>query len=243
MLDGLDSTAFAMAAHTHDDRYYTKALADNRFLIHADGTLTGDLSLPNLYSSGVIYGNGSGLTDLNADTLDGFGSTAFAMSAHTHDTRFYLKSEIDTNFLNLSGGSLTGDLYLPSLYASGVINGDGRGLMNLNASRLTMGTIDSARFPSNINADTLDGLDSATFAMAAHAHDSRYYQRSEVDTNFLNQSGGSLTGDLYLPSLHAGGVINGDGSGLTNLNASNITTGTIDPARLPPSFLKTYDSG
>jgi hypothetical protein len=261
-LDGLDSTAFAMATHAHDDRYYTKALADNTFLIHTNGILSDDLRVPSLYASGVINGDGSGLINLNAsrltmgtiasarlpsninaDTLDGLDSSTFAMAVHAHDSRYYTETEGDSRYLKLLGGTLSGDLNLPNLYASGMINGDGRGLMNLNASRLTIGTIASARLPANIDADTLDGLDSVTFAMAAHSHDSRYYQRSEVDANFLNLSGGSLTGDLYLKNLSSSGVINGDGSGLGNMNASNITTGTIDPARLPPSFLKTYDSG
>jgi hypothetical protein len=173
--------------------------------------------------------------EMNADTLDDLDSTDFAMMVHTHDDRYYTKTLANDTYLNLTGGTLTGDLSLSSLYASGVINGDGSGLMNLNASRLTTGTIDSTRLPS-INANTLEGLDSTAFAMVAHTHDERYYLKSEVDANFLGLNGGNLTGDLYLSSLYANGVINGDGGGLTNLNASNITIGSIDSARLPTNI-------
>lgn len=150
-LDGLDSSDFAMAAHIHDDRYYNKTESDIRYAQFSHTHLPGD-----------------------ADTLDGWDSTAFAMAAHTHDTRYYLRSEVDVNFLNLSGGTLAGDLYLLNLYASGVISGDGSGLSNLNASRIVIGTLGTARLPPNIDADTLDLYNSSDFALAAHTHNASH---------------------------------------------------------------------
>lgn len=172
----------------------------------------------------------------DADTLDSFDSTDFAAATHDHDSSYYLKTEIDSDFLGLSGGVLTGDLYLPSLYASGILSGDGSDLWNLNASMISTGTISIARLPSNIDADTLDGMDSSDFASSTHNHDTRYYQQFDVDANFLHVDGGTLTGDLYLPNLVASGMISGDGSSLTNLNANAITSGTIGLARLPPNI-------
>lgn len=147
-LDGYDSIEFAMVIHTHDDRYYTETESDARFALISHTHLPGD-----------------------ADTLDSLDSTDFAMAAHTHDTRYYQRSEVDANFLNLGGGTLTGDMYLPNLYASGIISGDGSALTNLNASRIMTGTIGLARLPPNIDADTLDGLNSVDFALVAHTHD------------------------------------------------------------------------
>lgn len=147
-LDGHDSADFSVIAHIHDDRYYTETESDARFA-----------SISHTHPPG------------DADTLDGLDSTEFAMASHNHDTRYYQRSEVDSNFLTLGGGTLTGDLYMPNLYASGIISGDGTALMNLNASRISSGTISLARLPPNIDADTLDGFDSAVFAMAVHTHD------------------------------------------------------------------------
>jgi microcystin-dependent protein len=219
-IDNLDSTAFALAVHDHDDSYYTKTESDAKYAVvgHTHPS-TGD-----------------------ADTLDGLDSTYFANISHNHDSLYYPRADVDSNFLGLSGGILTGDLYLPNLYSTGIISGDASGLWGLNASRINTGTIAAARLPSNINADTLDGLDSLDFAMAVHDHDARYYQKSElyqkseVDANFLSLGGGTLTGDLSLPNLYASGIISGDGGTLTNLNASAITSGTIGIARLPANI-------
>jgi microcystin-dependent protein len=94
---------------------------------------------------------------------------------------------VDANFLSLSGGILTGDLSLSNLYASGIISGDGKTLTNLNASAITSGTIGIARLPPNINADTLDGLDSLDFAMALHTHNATHITEGELDEARLPQ--------------------------------------------------------
>jgi microcystin-dependent protein len=223
-IDGLDSAAFSLALHDHDGSYYTKIESDAKYALDSHShPSTGD-----------------------ADTLDGLDSTDFTLISHDHDPSYYLRTEVDSSFLGLSGGTLTGDLFLPNLYASGIISGDGSGLSTLNASMISSGTISIARLPSNINADTVDGMDSSDFASSIHNHDTRYYQQFDVDANFLHVDGGTLTGDLYLPNLVASGMISGDGSTLTNLNASSITSGTIGIARLPPNInadtLDNYDS-
>jgi hypothetical protein len=39
LIDGLDSTAFAPATHDHDDRYFTEAESDARFVLQTDETV------------------------------------------------------------------------------------------------------------------------------------------------------------------------------------------------------------
>jgi microcystin-dependent protein len=236
-LDSLDSTDFALAAHDHNSLYYTETESDARFaLVDHSHPSTGDADTLDGYDSTDFALSTHTHSGVDADTLDGYDSTDFAITSHNHDSLYYPRADVDSGFLKLSGGTLTGDLYLPNLYSTGVISGDGSGLLDLNASRITSGTIASARLPSDINANTLDGLDSLDFAMSTHNHDARYYQKPEIDANFLRLSGGSLTGDLTLLNLYASEIISGDGSGLTNLNASAISSGTIGIARLPPNI-------
>lgn len=52
------------------------------------------------------------------------------------------------------------------------------------------------------------------------------------NNNYLPLSGGTLTNNLSV-----NGTLSGNGSGLTSLNASNISTGTLNAARLPASYL------
>ena len=67
----------------------------------------------------ALIGDGSGVTSVDAETLDGFDATAFAPTAHRHDDRYYTETE-----LNTSGGggavhwvNLTG---VPAGFADGV---------------------------------------------------------------------------------------------------------------------------
>jgi microcystin-dependent protein len=164
-LDGLDSFDFSLALHNHNVDYFTKSESDARFaLVGHSHPSSGD-----------------------ADTLDGYDSAEFSFATHVHDSRYYQKSEVDSNFLSLGGGTLTGDLYLPDLYASGIISGNGGSLTNLNASAITSGTIGIARLPPNIDADTLDGLDSLDLAMAIHTHNATHITEGKLDEDRLPQ--------------------------------------------------------
>lgn len=78
--------------HTHDDRYYTEAEADARFVLTTDYEDTDVLAkIKN------VDGAGSGL---DADTLDGNHASAFASASHNHDSRY----------VNVAGDAMTGNL-------------------------------------------------------------------------------------------------------------------------------------
>ena len=51
---------------------------------------------------------------------------------------------------------------------------------------------------STLDADMLDGMNSADFAAATHAHDNRYYTESESDTRYVNVGGDTMMGTLYV---------------------------------------------
>lgn len=73
-LDGRDSADFANAAHDHDERYFTEAEADGRFL-----PLAGKAA--------------------DSDLLDGLDSAAFAPAGHDHDDRYLTEAESDARYL------------------------------------------------------------------------------------------------------------------------------------------------
>jgi len=144
------------------------------------------------------------------------------------------------------------------MYSNGsnIAFADGDQIAKLNASNLTSGTVPSARLG---NAVLLTGNNSITgdntFAPATDsvshfpiiAGAIPYLHLKETDqaangkiTCFAVQAGSfviqALNDDYSfirnLLNITRAGVITGDGSGLTNLNASNLASGTVPTARL-----------
>jgi hypothetical protein len=115
-LQGYGAGHFALAGHNHDDRYYTEAEADARFVQGTGGTIGGH----TIWHSGND-GAGSGL---DADTIHG-------LDLDDLDTRY------GGNFLALTGGTLTGDL---------IIDGDAAGLQACLALATGAGVGEQWRF-------------------------------------------------------------------------------------------------
>lgn len=125
-LDGNDATAFALVAHTHDDRYYTETEIDAMVALllpipitgAADGTIlvydgAGNVQTsPSLYSDLALASDIAGKMDTLPSGTPGnlvsigvggqpadSGSAAgdFAAASHTHDDRYYTETEM-TNY-------------------------------------------------------------------------------------------------------------------------------------------------
>jgi hypothetical protein len=77
-LGDLPRDAYALAGHDHDDRYYTKAESDGRFL-------------------------GVGATAADAAKLGGQPPSAYAPASHNHDTRYYTQAQSDARFARADG--------------------------------------------------------------------------------------------------------------------------------------------
>ena len=96
----------------------------------------------------------------------------------------------DTNIIRIGSGQT-------SAFIAGVINGNGGGLTNLNATQLTSGTVADSRLTANVallnNSQTVTGA------------------------KIFNNAANSFTGV---------------GSGLTSLNASQLSSGTVADSRL-----------
>ncbi len=149
LLDGRDSTAFANATHPHSGADITSGtVAEARI----DGTVTRDGEvMPTVKAND---GAGSGV---DADTIDGQNSGAFASSSHNHDERYYTEGEVNTA---LSGKANTTHQHSGADITSGTVEAD----------RLEDGA------GSNLNANQLDGKDSSAFGIRtehnmAYAHD------------------------------------------------------------------------
>ncbi|MCU1267163.1 MAG: hypothetical protein JWM21_3481 [Acidobacteria bacterium] len=185
----------------------------------------------NLNVVGTISGNidGANLTNLNASNIT---------------TGTLADSRLSSNIATLSGAqTFTG----AKTFANG-INGDGSGLTGLNANNITSGTLDNARLGIVGVANGGTGLttvgasgnflrsngagftSSALAATDIPAGNTNYIQNTttpQTGANFNVSGNGVVGGDLSVS-----GSLNASGSGLTNLNAANLTSGTLDNARL-----------
>jgi hypothetical protein len=134
-------------------------------------------------------------TGLSADELDGRDSSQFANATHPH-----------------SGGDITsGTVTEPRIDATVTRDGE---VMNITKSSDGAG--------SGLDADTLDGQNSSSFASSSHNHDDRYYTEGEVNTalsgkaNTTHQHSGT---DITSGTVEADRIEDGAGS---NLNADQL---------------------
>ena len=247
-LDSLNSTQF-LRSDTSDTMSGT--LTANFFAgngsaltaLNANNITTGTLSNDRLPATLTkdISGNAATATNAasagNADTLDSLNSTQFLRSDQSD--------------------SMTGTLTATALV------GNGSGLTNLNASSITGGTISAARLPStmsgilNGNADTASRWENArTINLTGDASGSVSIDGSSDVTLTVSVSDaataanaltlGNLNSTQFLRSDQSDSIsgtltataFGGNGSALTALNASNISTGTISNDRLPATITK-----
>ena len=171
----------------HNDRLSTKTGTGN-IVMSANPTLSGTITGGTF--SGTHTGNGSGLSSLNASNVS---------SGTLHSDR--LPSKTGTGNVVMSAnptlsGTITGGTF------SGTHTGNGSGLTTLNATNISSGTLHSDRLPSKTGTGNV--------VMSANPTLS-----------------GTITGGTF------SGTHTGNGSGLTTLNATNISSGTLHSDRLP----------
>jgi hypothetical protein len=171
----------------HNDRLSTKTGTGN-IVMSTNPTLSGTITGGTF--SGTHTGNGSGLSSLNASNVS---------SGTLHSDR--LPSKTGTGNVVMSAnptlsGTITGGTF------SGTHTGNGSGLTTLNATNISSGTLHSDRLPSKTGTGNV--------VMSANPTLS-----------------GTITGGTF------SGTHTGNGSGLTTLNATNISSGTLHSDRLP----------
>jgi microcystin-dependent protein len=181
--------------------------------LNAAQTFTGANSFTNPANSfnGTFSGNGGALTGVNANTLNNQ-SGSYYTNASNLSSGTLSDSRLSTN-VTLAGNTFNGASQLVQLDSSGI-------LPALNGSAVT-----------NVNAISLQGNNSAYFTNATNIssgtlNDARLSVNVTLAGNTFNGASqlvkNNASGDL--PALSA---IN-----LTNVNASAISTGTVNDLRL-----------
>ncbi|MHB9023072.1 MAG: hypothetical protein ACYC7E_02715 [Armatimonadota bacterium] len=92
----LESLALAPPAHSHDARYYTEAETDANLTAAPTGgveTRPRNIALRYLIRAKQVAGTDPLVQEANADTVDGFHASAFAVAGHRHDELYLLKSD------------------------------------------------------------------------------------------------------------------------------------------------------
>ncbi len=143
-------------------------------------------------------------------TGDGSGLTGLNASQLTTGTIADARLSTNVPLLNAATNTFTGAV------AAGKLTGDGSGLTSLNASQVTTGTVPDGRLSANVPL-----LDAATNAFVG-----------DMTAKSFSLASGKVTVTDSGVALGTAAKFTGDGSGLVNVNASQLASGTVADARL-----------
>ena len=160
---------------------------------------------------------------------DGSGSVSVDGSSNVSRNLSVTGGDADTLIVSILTSVLRSDQSdTMSVYTANFFAGNGSALTALNASNISTGTISNDRLPATLTKDISGNAATATNATSAGNADTLDSLNS---TQFLRSDqsdsmNGTLTASAFV----------GNGSGLTNLNASSISSGTISADRLPSTM-------
>jgi hypothetical protein len=180
----------------------------------ANITVSNNVSSSGYISASHFSGDGYGLTNLNPDSIDLENlNNGDGISSFTYDGRVAATVAIAPT---IAGDKLSWD--------SGVINHNVNGA---NSISLTDGNI--------IQSLTFDS-DGHVTNSGSYDLDNRYYTETEIDTNFVNVSGDTMTGDLYVNAnvsssaeIYAPNIGTGIDNSVVVLDGNNLKTDEINP--------------
>jgi len=186
-------------------------LASNNLVTFTDGTNATGATFAGGSAAVKITGGLYVNKDIRADNFIGDMSAAFLTSGTIPDARIAV-SGVTQHQLSITGvgilnaGSITNGF--GNINIGGIFSGNGSGLTTLNASNLSSGTVADARI--------------AASSITQH-------QAQITGTGALNS--GSITSGFGNINIGTS-TFTGNGSGLTTLNASNLSSGTVSGSRL-----------
>ena len=176
------------------------------------GSITANFGDINIGTS-TFSGNGSGLTTLSASAL----SSGSIPDARVPASAVTQHQASITGTGALGTGSITsgfGDINI----GTSTFTGNGSGLTTLDADELTTGTVAGARLGG---AQSMAGVKTFTDTTAAN---------STTSGAVIIGGGLGVAGDVHATNFY------GNGSNLTNLDAGDISTGTLASARINGSY-------
>jgi hypothetical protein len=211
----------------------------------------------------AFFGNGSNLTNLNASSITaGVVNQAYLPSASTSYSGIvvlsdsltfstptpisssnaatpysvYLANSNASSRVSKGGDIIDGDLTVNANVTATKFFGDGSNLTSLNASSITSGILNISLLPpdifSGISLDSTGTSNSTTLAASAA---SVYLANSNISTR-VSKGGDTMSGNLTVSANVSATKFYGDGSNITNINASSITSGVLNISLLPPDI-------
>ena len=248
-------------AATPNSVFLANSNADTRISRYGD-TLNGDLLVNGTLTSTYFSGDGSNINNLNASslvsgvvsvaqlpvaTLGGFGATQLVDSvscnsidfAATPNSVYLANSNADTR-ISRYGDTLNGDLLINGTLTSTYFSGDGNSLINLNASSLVSGLVPVAHLPiatlGDFGATKLVNSVSCNSTLYAATPNSVLLANSNAITR-ISRFGDTMNGNLLVNGTLTATFLSGNGSNMSNLNASALAFGVVPVPRLPVSSI------
>lgn len=207
-------------------------------------TVSGNFSFSGQLSGGIAFVPATGATKLDSTNHIQLNGT-YGINITSGALNIVVSSIGRVDFVRDNSGT---PQVMASVTSAG-FSGPGANITDLDASNLAAGVVPSARLNgSYTDVDDLAAsgvLSGATAVRAGYGTvaDPGFAFTSDPDTGFYRSASNQITVsaggvavadiDANGVSLRSGKVYNGNGSGLSALNASELTTGTVSTARLP----------
>ena len=200
-----------------DNRYYTETESDSRFVNTSGDTITGDL-----YINGTITGN---TLSTNSATIGNVSNTEIQ---HLDGVTSNIQNQINS----VSGSIGNGQITVNS--GSGL---SGSGTFTVNQTGTTTVTLEHAdtSSASNIIQDNSNGIviQDISVLLDTYGHvtgataatydlDNRYYTETESDSRFVNTSGDTITGSLYITGTVTGNTLTVNSATIGNISNTEI---------------------
>ena len=206
------------------------------------GTL-GSLTVTNAITAGSL--DISGGADIDGDITVSSAQPKIYLTDTNNDSDYLIKNgngEFNIQDVTNSANRLTinssgNATFSGSVTATGGLNGSGASITALNASNISSGTIAAARV-ATLNQDTTGTAAIATTVTVADESGDveNFILFTQTATGNLSvKSGTNLTFNSNTGYLSATGF-SGNGSNLTSLHGSEITSGTLPDARFPSTL-------
>ena len=214
---------------TGDNAIFAWDESADRFILGtttATGASTGDLTIAaaKLEVSGIVIGSAD-INETELEILDGATLSTTELN-YVDGVTSSIQSQIDSK-LATAGGTMTGDLIVPDGVKIEVGNATGGDLQIYHDGVNSF--IENKTGSFKINGDDIHFMNKADnetmLDMAVNGAVSLFFDNDKkLET---------VTGGVTVSGTATATTFSGSGASLTSLNASNISSGTINSARLP----------